>query len=62
MKDARRSIVASFDLKKGIILTEEMVECKRPGNGIQPGYIHMLIGRKLKRDIKQDELIMWEDI
>lgn len=59
---ARRSIVASYDLKKGSVITEEMLEFKRPGNGIKPDMIDVLIGRELKRDIKEDEVIKWEDI
>lgn len=58
----RRSIVASNDLKKGAIITEEMLEFKRPGKGIKPEMIDVLIGRELKRDIKEDEVIKWEDI
>lgn len=59
---ARRSIVASYDLKKGSIITEEMLEFKRPGNGIKPEMVEVLIGRALKRDVKEDEVIKWEDI
>lgn len=59
---ARRSIVASYDLKKGSIITEEMLEFKRPGNGIKPDMTDVLIGRELKRDVKEDEVIKWEDI
>lgn len=59
---ARRSIVASYDLNKGSIITKEMLQFKRPGNGIKPEMSDILIGRELKRDIKEDEVIKWEDI
>jgi N,N'-diacetyllegionaminate synthase len=59
---ARRSIVAAYDLKRGSIITKEMLQFKRPGNGIRPEMIDILIGRELKRDIKEDEVIKWKDI
>lgn len=59
---ARRSIVAAYDLKKGSVITENMIVFKRPGSGIKPEMIDILIGRTLKRDIKEDEVIQWEDI
>lgn len=60
--NARRSIVAAFDLKKGTLLEENMITFKRPGNGIKPELSENIIGRKLNRDIKEDELITWKDI
>ncbi|MBL4938138.1 N-acetylneuraminate synthase [Clostridium sp. YIM B02515] len=60
--NARRSIVAAFDLKKGTLVEEKMITFKRPGNGIKPELAENIIGRKLNRDIKEDELITWKDI
>lgn len=62
MKDVRRSIVASEDLKKGTVLTRENLEFKRPGNGLKPGNINLILGKKVNRDIKSDELINLEDL
>lgn len=62
IKDARRSIVAAQDLKKGTIITDDMIEFKRPGYGIQPDMSYILIGRSIKRDLKKDEVIEWKDI
>jgi N-acetylneuraminate synthase/N,N'-diacetyllegionaminate synthase len=62
MNAARRSIVAARSLSKGSIITEEMFEFKRPGNGIEPEHLSILIGRELKRDLKEDEIIKWEDV
>ena len=61
-RQARRSILASRELKEGTVLTSEMLCCKRPGTGISPEYMHILIGRKIKRDIGKEEVITWEDI
>lgn len=62
MQQVRRSILATKDLKKGTILTKEMLCYKRPGNGIAPEFADIVVGRVLKRDIQKEELIMWEDI
>lgn len=62
MSQVRRSILAVKDLSEGTILTEDMFCFKRPGDGIRPEYASILIGRPLKRNIKKEEMIRWEDI
>lgn len=62
IRDVRRSIVANYNLEEGTIVTEEMLAYKRPGYGIEPEMSKYLVGRKLKRSIMKDELILWEDI
>jgi len=54
---ARKSIVASCNIKKGEILTEKNISVKRPGNGISPMRWEELIGTQAKRDFIEDELI-----
>ena len=56
-KVARRSLVAKVDIPKGAIITEEMLDCKRPGGGIEPRVMNMIIGRKARENIGHDELI-----
>ncbi len=56
-KNARRSIVSNRDIKKGEIITEDMLTAKRPGYGVPPKYIDMLIGSVAKEDIKDDTII-----
>lgn len=62
MTQVRRSILSADQLKKGTILTKEMLCYKRPGDGIAPEYTDILVGRELKRDLEKEEKIMWEDI
>ncbi|GKX65525.1 N-acetylneuraminate synthase [Inconstantimicrobium mannanitabidum] len=62
MKDSRRSIVATCNLKKDTIIEQSMLSYKRPGNGIKPELDYILIGRKLNRDLKKDEVFEWKDI
>lgn len=61
-KHARRSIVAKTDISKGIRITEDMLDFKRPGTGIAPKFLELVVGRTAKKDIKNDEIIKWEDI
>jgi N-acetylneuraminate synthase len=56
---ARRSIVARVDIHRGTIITEDMLDVKRPGMGIEPKYIERIIGKRAKINIKKDELITW---
>jgi len=56
-KVVRRSIVATVDIPKGTIITQEMVDIKRPGTGIEPKHADKIIGAKAKVDIMMDECI-----
>tara|TARA_Y100000994_G_C15396896_1_gene319922 strand:- start:113 stop:589 length:477 start_codon:yes stop_codon:yes gene_type:complete len=60
--NARRSIVAVKNLSKGDYLNEANIICKRPGTGITPLEWDNLIGKKLIRDVKNDQLLSWDDI
>jgi N,N'-diacetyllegionaminate synthase len=48
---ARKSLVAAYDLPAGAILTEEMIAIKRPGTGLKPKIVPLIIGRKLRKNI-----------
>lgn len=54
---ARKSIVASTEIKKGEIFTENNLTTKRPGTGISPMKWHEVIGKKATRDYLEDEII-----
>lgn len=54
---ARKSIVALMDIRKGDILSEDNITCKRPGNGISPMQWYEVLGKKAEQDFKKDELI-----
>lgn len=62
MEVVRKSIVSSMDLQKGSILTEEMIDFKRPGTGISPKFHDKILGKKVKDFIKKDELILWKHL
>jgi N-acetylneuraminate synthase/N,N'-diacetyllegionaminate synthase len=59
-RQAARSLVAARDLKAGEILREEDFVCKRPGTGIPPDQSGKVIGKRLKKPLKRDDLITFE--
>ncbi|MBN2723915.1 MAG: N-acetylneuraminate synthase family protein [Deltaproteobacteria bacterium] len=61
-KQARRSIVAVRNLNEGEILSKDMVTFKRPGAGISPGELEKVLGRKLKKNLPEDEFLTWEHL
>ncbi len=58
----RKKIVAARDLKKGSVLKKNDFSFKSPGGGLHPYHLKDILGKKLKRSIKEDEAIMLEDI
>ncbi|MBD3204700.1 polysaccharide biosynthesis protein [Candidatus Woesearchaeota archaeon] len=57
----RRSLVATKNLRKGHIITNQDLDFKRPGIGIPPEDYKKIIGKELKKDIEYDELFSWTD-
>jgi N,N'-diacetyllegionaminate synthase len=46
----RKSLVANMTLRRGVRLTRDMIEIKRPEGGIAPGDLHKVLGLELRRD------------
>jgi sialic acid synthase SpsE len=61
-KNARRSILSSRNISKGEVIQDHDIVIKRPGYGIQPSMINMVIGRTAKTNIQADSPITWEMI
>jgi N-acetylneuraminate synthase/N,N'-diacetyllegionaminate synthase len=59
---ARKSVAAKVDIKKGDVITEDMLTLKRPGTGISPKDIDRVIGHRAKKDIKMDSLLKFDDL
>ncbi|MFC1952774.1 N-acetylneuraminate synthase [Chloroflexota bacterium] len=57
IKATRRSLVARTDIPKGTIITRDQLDIKRPGTGMEPKQINLVIGRKAKQDIASGEVI-----
>jgi N,N'-diacetyllegionaminate synthase len=58
----RKSIVAARDIEAGRTIGLDDLEIKRPGYGIQPRYLDSIIGRRVSRMIKEDDVIKWSDL
>lgn len=54
---SRKSIVASRDIKKGEILTEENIVPRHAGHGISPARWYEVLGTTAIRDFIEDEMI-----
>jgi N-acetylneuraminate synthase len=61
IKVARRSLIATRDIRAGEIIKESDITIKRPRTGILPKFKEIIIGMKLINDIRQDEPFMWEN-
>lgn len=59
-KEARRSIVAKTDIKKGEVISKSNITFKRPGTGISPSEVDDVLGKTAKKDICEDSLIDFE--
>ena len=57
-----RSLVASRDVPAGTVITADILRCKRPGHGIAPEFLPLLVGRTTRRPLKADELLRWDDV
>lgn len=59
-REARRSLVLTRDMKAGEIIKETDLMPKRPGTGINPRYIDIVIGRAVKTDLSEDTILTWD--
>lgn len=58
----RRSLYISQDLKKGDVLTSENLKIVRPGYGLAPKNIDILLGMTINQDIPAGTAMKWEYI
>lgn len=56
----RRSLIARENIKKGETITAEKVIVKRPGLGLHPQYVDLIIGKTAIKDISKDMWITWD--
>ena len=61
-RESRRSIVLTKDIKKGDIITADLITFKRPGTGISPAKIDDVVGKTALVDISKDTLIDFDMI
>jgi len=58
----RRSLYVAEDIKYGCEFTSENLRVVRPGNGLHPRYYEQFIGRRVTRDVKKGEPVIWDMI
>lgn len=56
----RRSIYVVEDMKAGDVLSEENIRCIRPGFGLPPKYLDMLLGRRVNQAVKRGTAFRWD--
>jgi len=59
-KLARRSLIAKRKIPKGKIIERGDLIIKRPGYGIAPKFLEIIIGKAAKKDIEEDDIITWD--
>lgn len=57
-----KSLAVTQDLSAGTVLTESLIAAKKPGTGIPSDHKDKVIGRVLRRDVFQNQLLRWEDM
>ena len=57
---ARRSLIATRDLPAGTVLDAGMLTVKRPGSGIAPKHLPIVLGRPLRTAVEADDVLTWE--
>ena len=58
--NARRSVIAAREIPAGTVIEPDMLTIKRPGYGIAPKYVDVVVGRTARVDIPFDEVVTWE--
>jgi N-acetylneuraminate synthase/N,N'-diacetyllegionaminate synthase len=58
----RKSIATERPIAEGEVITLEHLALKRPGSGLAPSHLEMVVGRRTSRSIAADELLGWGDL
>jgi len=59
---SRKSIVAKHDIKKGQVITQDLIVYKRPASGLPPKFVKYILGKKARAEIRKDEVIDFEKV
>ena len=55
----RRSLYIIKDLKIGDVLTHDNVRAIRPGLGLPTKYLDLILGKKIKQNVKRGTALSW---
>lgn len=56
----RRSLFIVEDIKAGEIISESNTQSIRPGHGLPPKYLEVVLGKRVSRDIKRGTPLSWD--
>jgi sialic acid synthase SpsE len=56
----RRSLIAARAIPRGTKIERSMIAVKRPGFGIRPKFVDLVVGRVARIDIEEDTVLTWE--
>ena len=59
---ARKFIVATKNIKRGTIITKDMMSIKKSNGGLNPKHLNSLIGKKTIQNIEKDTSIHFEQV
>ncbi|MCH2666239.1 N-acetylneuraminate synthase [bacterium] len=59
---ARKSLVAAGPIPSNTVIRPDMLTVKRPGTGVHPRYLSTFVGKRVVKDVKEDELLGWDAI
>ncbi len=57
-----KSLYAKVDIKEGQFISDEMLEARRPGDGISANLIDNVCGKFAARDIRKESKLSWMDL
>ena len=57
----RKSLALREDQVSGVQISREHLTTKKPGSGIPPEKMQQVLGKVLKRDVKKNRLLNWQD-
>ncbi len=56
----RRSLYVAHDMQAGEAFTAENLRAVRPGRGLPPKFLEVLLGKKVIRDVKKGTAVTWD--
>jgi sialic acid synthase SpsE/sugar phosphate isomerase/epimerase len=57
-----KSLIAATALRKGTLIRPEHVKVRSPGQGLSPQHYAKLVGRKLQRDMNEEDFFYFSDL
>lgn len=61
-RNARRSIVLRQEVAAGSVIAAEDVDFRRPGTGLGPSELAVVVGRRVKRDLPEEHVLSLADL